>query len=73
MRVVHIALVVLLLGLSASVQAQSKSLHATIPWEGEGRVFAEGPGKILFLGAFEGIMYIATSEGEMNEALSSVR
>ena len=58
----------MLLGLSAGAQAQSKTLHATIPWEGEGRVFVVGPSKLLFLGAFDGIMYIATSEGEMNEA-----
>ena len=57
-----------LLGLSLGAQAETKSLHATIPWEGEGRAFVVGVDRILFLGSFEGIMYIATSEGEMNEA-----
>lgn len=58
----------ILLGLATGVSAEKKSLKATIPYEGEGRVFQVGPETILFMGDFEGIMYVETSEGEMDEA-----
>lgn len=60
-------IVPVLLGLSGSALAEKKTLKATMPWEGEGRVFQIGPEKMLFLGAFEGIIYVETSEGHLNE------
>jgi len=51
---------------SAGVQAD-KSLKAIIPWDGEGRVFRIGMDTMLFLGAFEGVMYVETSEGKLDE------
>ena len=58
---------VALLGCATNLSAEPKSLEAMIPWEGEGRVFRIGPDTMLFLGAFEGIMYVETSEGAMHE------
>jgi len=50
----------------AGAQAE-ESLKAIIPWDGEGRVFRIGMDTVLFLGAFEGIMYVETAEGELDE------
>ena len=56
---------VLLLG-SGSVSAE-KTLKAIIPFEGEGTVYQIGPETMLFLGAFEGIIYVETAEGKLDE------
>ena len=56
-----------LLGLSLVSQAGADSLSAVIPWDGEGRVFRVSSEKVLFLGAFEGIIYVETNEGELDE------
>ena len=48
--------------------AEQKNLAAVIAWSGAGRVFQIAPGTMEFLGALEGIMYIETSEGEIDEA-----
>jgi hypothetical protein len=57
-----------LLGLSGLAQsAETKSLKAFIPWDGEGRVFAISPDTMLFLGSLEGIIYVEKAEGEMDE------
>jgi UDP-N-acetylenolpyruvoylglucosamine reductase len=52
---------------SGLVQAESGSARAVIPWDGEGRVFQVGPSSVLFLGAFEGIIYVETASGSMDE------
>jgi hypothetical protein len=52
---------------SAGAQAEQSSLKAIIPWDGEGRVFRIGMDTMLFLGAFEGIMYVETAEGKLDE------
>ena len=62
------ALVPLLAMLIFPAVAQAeKSLKAVIPWDGEGRVFRIGMDTILFLGALEGIIYVETSEGKLDE------
>ena len=61
-------LVFILFGLSAwAHSAETKSLKAFIPWEGEGRVFTIAPETVLFLGSLEGIIYVEKAEGEMDE------
>jgi hypothetical protein len=56
-------------GASLATQAgEQKDLAAVIAWSGEGRIFQIGPQSMEFLGALEGIMYIETSEGEIDEA-----
>lgn len=57
----------ILLGLAGAVQAEKKSLKAVMPWEGEGSVYQIGPDTMLFLGAYEGIIYAETSEGKLDE------
>jgi hypothetical protein len=48
--------------------AETTTISAVIPWQGQGQVFQTGDNKAQFLGALEGIMYIETAEGQMNEA-----
>jgi len=57
----------LLLGTSA-VQADTSTISAVIPWQGQGQVFPVDVDKLRFLGAIEGIMYVETAEGAMDEA-----
>jgi len=52
----------------AAQAAEHKNLAAVIAWSGTGRVFQTGPQRMEFLGALEGIMYIETSEGDIDEA-----
>ena len=51
---------------STAVHAE-KTLKAIIPWDGEGKVFRIDMDTILFQGAFEGIIYVETSEGKLDE------
>lgn len=48
--------------------AQSSTISAVIPWQGEGQLYPIDIGRLRFLGAIEGIMYVETAEGAMNEA-----
>ena len=67
--VASVALFAVLAGpLSAAPAAKQENLSAVIAWSGEGRVFQIAPDTLEFLGALEGIMYIETSEGEIDEA-----
>ncbi len=59
--------VLILLGLAGAVQAEKKSLKAMMPWQGDGSVYQIAPDTMLFLGAFEGIIYTETSEGKLDE------
>jgi len=61
---------VMLLGMSASMGAEQNSLTAMMPWEGEGRVFRIAPQKMRFIGAFEGVMYVETADGKLDEAFA---
>ena len=55
-----------LLLISGSVSAE-KTLKAIMPFEGEGTVYQIGFETMLFLGAFEGIIYVETAEGKLDE------
>jgi hypothetical protein len=48
--------------------AASSTVSAVIPWQGQGQIFPIGTDKLRFLGAIEGIMYVETVEGALNEA-----
>lgn len=61
------AALLVLICLGSVVQAESGSARAIITWDGEGRVFQVGPTTVRFLGAFEGIIYIETSDGALDE------
>lgn len=58
----------ILLGVATGVSAEKNSLTATIPYEGKGRVFQVTPDTMLFMADFEGIMYVETAEGELDQA-----
>lgn len=48
--------------------AESTTVTAVIPWQGHGQIFPIGADKLRFLGSIEGIMYVETAEGALNEA-----
>jgi hypothetical protein len=48
--------------------AEQDTVQAIIPWEASGRVFQVDTSTMMFLGAFTGVMYIESSQGEMHEA-----
>jgi hypothetical protein len=55
-----------LLGVTSGALAE-KSLKAIMPWEGEGFVYQIAADTMLFLGAYEGILYVETAEGKLDE------
>ncbi len=56
---------------SGSAPAASNTISAVIPWQGQGQIFPVGTDKLRFLGSLEGIMYVETAAGDMNEAFVS--
>lgn len=62
------AVALLLLNGSPVYTAEQDTLQAIIPWEAEGRVFQVDTKTMMFVGAVKGVMYIASSSGEMHEA-----
>lgn len=53
----------------AQTPAASRGLRTTAkivaPWEGKGHVYQIGPETLLFLGAYEGVMYIETERQDL--------
>jgi hypothetical protein len=60
--------ILILCGWAGTAHADSNTISAVIPWQGQGQIFPVDIGKLRFLGALEGIMYVETAEGDMNEA-----
>ncbi len=58
----------LLISFTPIQAAEQDTVQAIIPWEAEGQVFQIDTKTMLFLGAFEGVMYIESSRGDMHEA-----
>ena len=48
--------------------SEQGTVQAIIPWEASGRVFQVDTSTMMFLGAFTGVMYIESSQGNMHEA-----
>ena len=67
---IAILLGVTLLGSSVALQAREETLEITMPWDGQGTIYFIGIDKRLFMGAFEGIMYIKTDKGELDAAFA---
>lgn len=59
---------ILLLVVAPARAAESGTVQAVIPWEGEGRIFQIDTKRLQFLGELEGVMYIENSKGELHEA-----
>lgn len=68
MKMLLSALGLLLLSHGALAAENQMEAGAAIAWSGEGRVFRTTPNQVEFLGAIEGIMYIESSSGELDEA-----
>ena len=62
------AMALLLLIVSPAYTAEQDTLQAIIPWEADGRVFRVDTKTMMFVGAVRGVMYIASSNGDMHEA-----
>jgi len=60
--------ILILCGRSGLAYAETSTISAVIPWQGQGEIFPVGTGKLRFLGSIEGIMYVETAEGELDEA-----
>lgn len=48
--------------------ARSETISAVVPWQGEGQIFPIDLDKARFLGSVQGIMYVESEDGTMNEA-----
>ena len=64
----YMTAILILCAWSGLTFAASITVSAVIPWQGQGQIFPIGADKLRFLGAIEGIMYVETAEGELNEA-----
>ncbi|MEM8562105.1 MAG: hypothetical protein AAGF57_07705 [Pseudomonadota bacterium] len=58
---------ILLLSSDAS-SAESASLKAAMSWNGHGKMLQISASEMQFLGVIQGILYIESSEGELDEA-----
>ncbi len=67
---VAVLLVITLFASSVTLQAREETLTITMPWDGQGTLYYIGVDKRLFMGAFEGIMYIETGQGELDTAFA---
>ncbi len=59
----------LIVGLVGPVSAGDGVAEIIAPWEGNGRLYKVGPGRLQFLGSFEGIMYVRSGGGDFDTAL----
>ena len=64
----YLTAILILSAWSGMTSAASNTVSAVIPWQGQGQIFPIGTDKLRFLGAIEGIMYVETAEGALNEA-----
>jgi hypothetical protein len=64
----YLTAILILCAWSGQTFAASITVSAVIPWQGQGQIFPIGTDKLRFLGAIEGIMYLETAEGTLNEA-----
>ena len=64
----YLTMILILCAWSGLTFAASSTVSAVVPWQGQGQIFPIGTDKLRFLGAIEGIMYVETAEGALNEA-----
>lgn len=55
--------------LAATSQADEKELNILAPWEAAGQIFKVGPDTVQFIGTFQGIMYIEDGSDVLDAAL----
>jgi hypothetical protein len=54
---------------SAPVPTRAMTVKVLAPWQGKGEVYQIGPETLLFLGPYEGIMYIETGAETLDAAI----
>ncbi len=59
----------LLIGFTLAAQAEEGTIKILAPWEGTGAIYKVGPNQFQTVGAFEGIMYVETEQGEFHTAI----
>ena len=62
---------VLIAGFTGLARAEGESVKIMMPWDGEGTVYTIGVDKLLFMGEFEGIMYVESKGGELDAAYAT--
>jgi hypothetical protein len=60
--------ILVLFAWSGVTLAESKTLSAIVSWQAQGQMSPAGEDKFRFQGDMEGIMYLETDEGPLNEA-----
>ena len=63
-----VAISFLVSSLCSSALAEERNTRAIMQWEGEGAIYNIGPSEVIFLGAFEGIMYFEGENGALDGA-----
>jgi hypothetical protein len=64
-----LVLIALVLAISSMpVAAEEGTVKATAAWQGQGRLFQVQEKLALFVGAFEGIMFVETQKGDLDAA-----
>src|SRR5512143_112070 len=63
-----LALSIAAAGASSAGAAEEKTVQASSAWAGDGRVFQVEEDQALFLGAFEGTLFVETAEGALDAA-----
>ena len=48
--------------------AATETISAIVPWQGQGEMHSVATNKLRFQGSIEGVMYLETVEGPLNEA-----
>jgi hypothetical protein len=64
----YLTAILILWAWSGLTFAASMTISAIIPWQGQGKIYPIGTDRLRFLGDIEGIMYVETAEGALNEA-----
>lgn len=62
---------ILIAGLAGLARAEQQTVKIMMPWDGEGTVYTIGVDQLLFMGEFEGIMYVEKTGGELDAAYAN--
>ena len=67
-KIHFVTAILILCGWSSVTCAETETVSVVIPWQGQGQIFPIGSDVLRFQGSIEGIMYIESAQGEMDEA-----
>ena len=60
---------ILLFGFAMSAHGEERTVSAMAPWEGDGEIFKVEPERLLFVGSFDGVMYVSDGKGSLDAAI----